>query len=159
MDDATRKELEQIRKRVEAATPGPWDFHGLTMSYHVARIKDGHVHCSPRVVHATIENDVYNPDDVNHGAGGVREYKDAVFIAASRTDIPRLLTILEEQERERLEIQRALASSVLNDPTEDDEPRYSTSEMVNGIKQLIQRGDDYRAQVVKLRRDAESKGK
>jgi hypothetical protein len=40
---------------------------------------------------------------------------------------------------ERLEIQRALAATVLDDPAEDDEPPYSTTELVNGINQLDQR--------------------
>jgi hypothetical protein len=40
---------------------------------------------------------------------------------------------------ERLEIQRALASTVLEDPTEDDNPPYTTSEIVHGITSLDQR--------------------
>lgn len=38
---------------------------------------------------------------------------------------------------ERLEIQRVLASAVLEDPTEDDDPLYSTTELVEGVRWLL----------------------
>lgn len=82
--EMSEKPIEQLLDEIEVycskATPGPWDFHGLSMSYHVARVLDGHFHMTPRIVHATIERDVYNPDDVERGAGGVRRMEDAVFI-------------------------------------------------------------------------------
>lgn len=58
---------------------------------------------------------------------------------------------IEGLQAERLEIQRALASSVLNDPTEDDDPLYSTTELVNGILGLIRRKENLLTQVVTLR--------
>lgn len=52
---------------------------------------------------------------------------------------------------ERLEIQRALASSVLNDPTEDDDPPYSTTELVEGIRGLIKMKESLRTRHVQLK--------
>jgi hypothetical protein len=46
---------------------------------------------------------------------------------------------VERLRAERLEVQRALASTVKEDPTEDDNPPYTTSEIVNGIRSLEQR--------------------
>lgn len=42
----------------------------------------------------------------------------------------------EELERERLEIQRAIASEVLEDPTEDDDEPYSLFEILNYIRSV-----------------------
>lgn len=46
---------------------------------------------------------------------------------------------VERLRGERLEIQRALASTVLEDPTADDSPPYRTREIVHGITSLDQR--------------------
>jgi hypothetical protein len=73
-------DLIGLLKAAESATPGPWDFHGLSMSYHIARV-EGSYHHSPRVVHATLGKSVFDRDDLEQGAGGVREMQDARFIA------------------------------------------------------------------------------
>lgn len=80
MSNVSDSGLMELLKAAEAATPGPWDFHGVTMSYHIARV-EGAYHHSPRVVHATIGESVYAADDMEHGAGGVRKYEDAKFIS------------------------------------------------------------------------------
>jgi hypothetical protein len=104
----TDGELRAVRERVERATPGPWDYHGYTTSYHIAQILNGHYHASPRVVHATLGKSVFNQDDPEIGAGGVRMMVDAEFIAHARTDIPALLAHISaltaqlEQVNERL---------------------------------------------------------
>jgi hypothetical protein len=59
--------------------------------------------------------------------------------SAPHIRVRRLRAELCAAQAERLEIQRALASTVLEDPTEDDDPPYSTREIVNGISSLEQR--------------------
>jgi hypothetical protein len=83
-------EVAEIEARANAATEGPWDYHGYTLSYHIARVVNGHYHTSSRVVHATLGKSVYDADNVETGAGGVRKMQDADFIAHARTDIPAL---------------------------------------------------------------------
>lgn len=87
----TDSELMKLLNAAEAATPGPWGLHGVTMSYHIARL-EGEYHCSPRVVHATLGKNVYDPDNIEDGAGGVRKYADAQYIAlADPTTIKALI--------------------------------------------------------------------
>lgn len=74
MDDATRAELDAIRKRVEAATPGPWE--------------------------AGSGNGVHKGISAIATTHGDNRHANAQFIGGSITDIPRLLAIIDEQERE-----------------------------------------------------------
>lgn len=52
---------------------------------------------------------------------------------------------------ERLEIQRMLASTALEDATEDDDPPYSTDELVQGVRFVIQMKNAARQRTAALR--------
>lgn len=52
---------------------------------------------------------------------------------------------------ERLEIQRTLASAVLEDPAEDDQPPYSTTELVEGVRWLLRMKEMKQERVTALR--------
>lgn len=69
----TPEEIDAIRKRVEAATPGPWE-HTNNYTVHA---RDGLV-CAG--THYPESEDEYDRDERNHS-----------FIANARTDIPKLL--------------------------------------------------------------------
>lgn len=63
-----------------------------------------------------------------------------------------LIRDLRALRAERLEIQRLLASTALQDPTEDDDPPYSTVELVQGVRYLIHMKDAARQRTVALRK-------
>lgn len=69
----TPKEIDAIRKRVEGATPGPWE-HTNNYTVHA---RDGLI-CAG--THYPESEDEYDRDERNHS-----------FIANARTDIPKLL--------------------------------------------------------------------
>lgn len=73
----TKEEMQEIRERVEAATPGPWE-----VAIH-------------RKVHGNL-----GPLDKWHGMGPnvseKRAKRDAEFIAAARTDVLALLDEIEK---------------------------------------------------------------
>lgn len=63
----------------------------------------------------------------------------------------------EEIERlrdERLQVQRALASTVCEDPTEDDDPPYTLSELTHGITSLDERRRNALKRAATARTDA-----
>lgn len=70
-------DTEAVRRRVEAATPGPWTAHD-----------DGLVW----------------PERMGDPVSGSTELADAEFIAHARSDVPALLAALEEARRERDEL-------------------------------------------------------
>jgi len=90
MDDATRTELEAIKKRVEAATEGPWS---ASDNHFVIADHEG------RDFHIVAEIDCISGRD-----------EDEQFIIHSRTDIPRLLSIIEEQERDNARLIETLST-------------------------------------------------
>ena len=82
MKDEDRKFIEEVKARAERATPGPWK------EYH---------RVSPRGAHQQwhIGN---SEGSCQITMGGTR--RDYEFMAASRTDEPRLISIVEEQDAE-----------------------------------------------------------
>jgi hypothetical protein len=73
------KQLNEIKARAEAATPGPWDWYG-----DVGRLEN-----SQRV-------DVISADcDYNRGAWSICSDTDAAFIANARQDVPALIEEIE----------------------------------------------------------------
>ena len=85
-------ELDAIKARVEAATEGPWGWSG-----RVAPVLSGYAGTSYRYSKEVIEAE-------HHGECGCRsdcqlevtvDPLDAEFIAAARSDIPRLVAALE----------------------------------------------------------------
>lgn len=74
--------LDEIKKRMAAATPGPWMFN-----------EDTRIHCGKENGHETLGEIVCEvPDDTY--SRPAREY-DAHFIANAPTDIDRLVKALE----------------------------------------------------------------
>jgi hypothetical protein len=66
-------------------------------------------------------------------------------------DIPALCATVRELAAERLEVQRILAATALEDPTEDDDPPYSSAELVEGVCFLTRMKDAARARTKALR--------
>ena len=84
MVTTTKPTLPDIRKRLEAATPGPWtiepaEYETDGLCYQAAQI--------PEILTVEIENAWYPNED------------DVAFIAHARTDIPHLLSLLERCEK------------------------------------------------------------
>ena len=75
------QELQAIRERAEAATPGPWKHKKTYIS--------------------TITTEPESDDFIVWGDGGVDKETDAEFIAHARTDIPALLDALAAVTAER----------------------------------------------------------
>jgi hypothetical protein len=80
-------DINAIKARAKAATPGPWDWH-----------KNAHPNCN-----GTQWGWVSGPDG-NVCFSGVQAGKDAIFIAHAREDIPALIT---EVERLNLDLKAA----------------------------------------------------
>ncbi len=82
--------LNEIIKRCNRATEGPWAFNGLNNTYEIARRQNGKY--TKRVVTGVLTNYKQASDPNNPKAdGGVNEFRDAEFIAQARTDIPLLI--------------------------------------------------------------------
>ena len=73
---STNTALDQIKNRVEKATPGPWVTRRFDLELFVVA-----------------ENGALNP--INLGYVGNRPERNAEFIAHARTDVPKLLAALE----------------------------------------------------------------
>ena len=91
-------DLEPIKARLEAATPGPWDFYVLPQSVGIttATIHSEH---GPRETCWTV--------DLPPEIGGMGTEKDAEFIANAPEDIAALVAEVE-QLREQVEAVKAL---------------------------------------------------
>jgi predicted RNase H-like nuclease (RuvC/YqgF family) len=100
----TQEELEAIRKRAEAATPGPW---GKEFRYGIS----------------IITNYGFNVIDED---GGVTKYPDAEFIAHARQDVPKLLA-----EIERLQKENRLLESFFEESDRNKERYASEVERLN----------------------------
>lgn len=100
----TDEEIEEIKARAEAATPGPWrrqKQRGYTDDYILTDHPD----------HQTKPHGNYI-GEVGYAAGhAVQNFEaDADFIAHARTDIPALLSALEA-EKKRADEAEALAAA------------------------------------------------
>jgi hypothetical protein len=85
----TRPDLDAIRARCDAATPGPWGFSRYEQRYLLDEATDVVGEVAPGETGAAIT--------VFAVASGALE--DADFIARARTDVPALLAYIEELER------------------------------------------------------------
>lgn len=78
----THRELQEIKARAEKATPGPWtieDEGDALVAKRCPEIEDDYVGCFSNLC-----------------LGECKNTDDSEFIAASRTDIPKLIDALEE---------------------------------------------------------------
>ena len=88
----TRPDLDAIRARCDAATPGPWRVDGSTYD------EDCNEHLAPYGLEGPNERLIWS------SGGGEYAHPDmgtAQFIAAARTDIPALLAYIDELQEER----------------------------------------------------------
>ena len=86
-----KPDLDAIRQRCEAATPGPWGFSSFERRYILDDTTD--------VVGEVAPTDTGAAITVFSVATGALE--DAEFIALARTDIPALLAYIDDLEHER----------------------------------------------------------
>lgn len=95
-------DVEAIKARCEAATPGPWTFEPcIQQTEGMAETKYQHIRSGPRGVADTY----HNPPLAIEGFGQMSGYlpprhgkpEDAAFIAAARADVPALLAALEAE--------------------------------------------------------------
>ena len=93
----TPKELHECRKRVEDATPGPWD---VRRADDVMGGFDYFVEAGPMTVAVAAE------DTRPHAGMGAR--RDAAFIAHAREDVPRLLDTIAALEADLFRVAEAL---------------------------------------------------
>ena len=101
--------LDEIRERVNKATPGPWaweEYNGQENGYHIGVA----VHADGNQASGQVESEktVFDEDDepvfvedilwqypIGYVEGGVVNYEDAEFIANAREDIPKLLDYID----------------------------------------------------------------
>ena len=95
-----RPDLEGIRARVEAATPGPWVFATDKGAPDYVQL------------YSTAEIDEYQADVLSADDLVFVSEPDATFIAAARTDIPALVSYIEELEGERDRLRQTLEGVV-----------------------------------------------
>lgn len=99
----TRPDLDAIRARCDAATPGPWKVQDHDGWYWVV-VKDDD------------EDDGWMSDAVFDDGSAGAEYAatckphDREFLVAARTDIPALLAYVDELEREIAELKARIAT-------------------------------------------------
>ena len=72
---------------------------------------------------------------------------------ASWAKVQALCQTVRALRAERLEIQRILESTALEDPTEGDDPPYSKAEIVEGVKFLLNMKNAARNRSVTLRKE------
>ena len=85
-------DLEPIKERLAAATPGPWDFHVLPQSVGIT-VATIHSEQGPRETCWTA--------DLPPEIGGMGTEKDAEFIAHAPEDIAALVAEVERLRAER----------------------------------------------------------
>lgn len=90
MSDNLRTQLTRIKERADAATPGPWvvhapygDWEAEVVTAEEPATATTRAAAAERIAHADSCGDVWF------------DFKDAVFIAHARTDLPRLTAALE----------------------------------------------------------------
>lgn len=132
----TRDELRAIRERADAATPGPWEREWAQDGEYTGPgdnppgYAGDYYETNGVIASARSENeDFIDPICEVHGG------KNAAFIAAARTDVPALLSHVEELEARLANIQSAVDSAAA---TLMGETR-STRNVVNAAKELMDR--------------------
>ena len=75
--------IEEIKKRVEAATPGPWSWCNDEEEIHSDSMQESSG----------------DPCHIVYNMGPIRKKDNAEFIAHARTDIPKLLALVEIYEK------------------------------------------------------------
>lgn len=101
MPEMSRERLEQIRRRCEAATEGPWgwDGHDLERSGEFySEVLTHEVDCGAFCLGGRVRQTAFPHD------------RD--FIAAARTDVPDLLAHIEAQDAEIARLREALARMI-----------------------------------------------
>jgi hypothetical protein len=96
----TAKRIADIRARVEAATPGPWE-RGIYDGHASVRVKDTYKPVAEHVCCDTYEDvsiDGYRYTAKDCSRGGPMNRQDADFVANARADVPWLLDRLERAE-------------------------------------------------------------
>lgn len=104
----TDKRLEEIRKRVEAATPGPWEVEDYRCdgdwrsTGNVWARNKGHYHPGTKVceVNCHSMSSISDPRDIGEFEG------NSAFIAHARDDIPFLLAELAKLQAENATLRR-----------------------------------------------------
>lgn len=96
----TKPNIEQIRQRVEAATPGPWKMSNYRPLYVIQR--------NPNESTYEIGDNEFKPIICTQEPG------DSKFIAHARTDIPALLAYIETLEAENREMKQWIKGTVSN---------------------------------------------
>ena len=94
-------DLDAIRARAEAATPGPWEA-GIQWVY-----SDGQIYADDNRVPDVLGMEFADPDRAEDEAR--RGQRNAEFIAAARTDVPTLLAEVKRLRAERDAAREALA--------------------------------------------------
>ena len=101
------KRIDEIKKRVEGVTEGPWAWeqYGEKVNcYHIGTAADkdgnpveGHVETERYDLDSdTFIEDILWEDDIGYKEGAVVNYNDADFIAHARMDIPFLIEFIKQ---------------------------------------------------------------
>lgn len=96
-----QKQLDAIKQRAEAATPGPWR--------KPDEYDDGHdIHCGP------VDGPIKIAGNYDYEEGGILETADRDFISSARTDVPRLVAALEHalETQQQIPIMLAMGADV-----------------------------------------------
>ena len=109
----TDKRLEEIRKRVEAATPGPWEVEDYRCdgdwrsTGNVWARNKGHYHPGMKVcgVNCHSMSSISDPRDIGEFEG------NSAFIAHAREDIPFLLSELAKLQAENATLRRQVEAA------------------------------------------------
>ena len=107
------KRLEEIRKRVEAATPGPWEVEDYRCdgdwrsTGNVWARNKGHYHPGTKVcgVNCHSMSSISDPRDIGEFEG------NSAFIAHAREDIPFLLSELAKLQAENATLRRQVEAA------------------------------------------------
>ncbi len=117
----TAKQLAAMKTRAEEATPGPWTPADEPLGYRIFLQAAG----GPGV------------------AGGLTE-EDACFIAAARTDVPRLIAEVERLTRERKEFKEIAHDAI----TDRRDIESEVERLTNALKVMTKERDRWQKSVM-----------
>jgi hypothetical protein len=141
----TQQELAEIREREGAATPGPW--HPPHLSDPNSKCQCGSI-CEEGYCGGIATIHVDNGKDIGEGGNDGPPLAEArangIFIAASRADIPALLSHITDLEAELAEAREAI----------DDAPHFEDCAYINGLVSSIGRGKVLRVECSCWKRNA-----